>query len=67
MTPERVARTHLIVRKDGVLCCLCYCFEPVHPGHGTPMDTLLIAFDGVARRHPPREHRNPYKKAAGGE
>lgn len=43
--------THLLVRKEGVLCTNCFVTEPVHCGSGTPMDTMLIAFDMLARRH----------------
>lgn len=57
--------THLIVRKDGILCCVCCSLEPVHPGDGTTMDTLLLAFDGVMRRHPAKEHGDPFKASGG--
>jgi hypothetical protein len=43
--------THLIVRKDGVLCTRCFVTEPVHCGDGTPMDTLIMAFKNLAMRH----------------
>lgn len=55
--------THLIVRRDGVLCTICYCLEPVHPGDGTSMDTFLMGLEGTARRHPPEEHGNPFRVA----
>lgn len=43
--------THLIVRKEGVLCTRCHVTEPVHQGDGTPMDTLIMAFELMAKRH----------------
>lgn len=51
------ATTHLIVRKDGVLCTECAAVLPVHPGEsGTPLGTFLIALEMVARRHPAKPH-----------
>jgi hypothetical protein len=44
-------RDHLIVREKGVLCTRCLVTEPVHQGHGTPMGTLIAAFDLLAARH----------------
>ena len=43
--------SHLIVRKDHVLCTRCMKTEPVHAGSGTPMETLIIGYKLVAQRH----------------
>lgn len=44
-------KTHLIVRKEHILCTKCYETEPVHCGDGTPMDTLILAYELMAKRH----------------
>lgn len=52
-----VGGAHLVVRKDGVLCTVCFEIEPVHPGEsGTPLPSLLVGYDGVMKRHPPSKH-----------
>lgn len=49
--------SHLIVRRDGVLCCHCYETEPVHVGEsGTPMTTLIYAYATLAMRHKNCKH-----------
>ena len=52
---------HLLARVDGVLCTVCGCTEPIHPGHGTPLSTLLHAYLGLVDRHPLRKHEDPFK------
>jgi hypothetical protein len=42
---------HLIIRKNDVLCTRCLTTEPVNAGHGTPIDTLLLAYKLWAERH----------------
>ena len=43
--------SHLIARKEDVLCTNCFKTEPVHCGNGTPMGTLIMAYETLARRH----------------
>jgi hypothetical protein len=43
--------SHLIVRKDHVLCTRCMTIEPVHPGDGTPMSTMIEGYKLMAMRH----------------
>jgi hypothetical protein len=51
------AVTHLIVRKDGVLCTSCATVLPIHPGEsGTPLGTFLVALEMAARKHPAKPH-----------
>jgi len=52
---------HLIVRKDHVLCTICGCIEPVHPGDGTPLPTFVIALMLLVGRHPQTKHADPHK------
>ena len=48
----RTARkSHLIVRTDHILCTQCFVIEPIHQGHGTPMDSLICAYELMAARH----------------
>ena len=42
---------HLIVRKDGFLCTRCFQTEPIHVGDGTPMGTIIHAYEIMAKRH----------------
>ena len=41
----------LLVRKDHILCTVCFNAEPISAGNGTPMSALLIAYEGCVRRH----------------
>lgn len=52
--------SHLVVRRDSVCCTVCLGVEPVHAGHGTPMSSLLAAYFGLAKRHPPEKHADPF-------
>ena len=51
MRTRTLKMTHLIVRRDSVLCTNCFQTEPVTCGDGTPMDTLIIAYQLMAKRH----------------
>lgn len=55
--------SHLLVRRDGVLCTVCGSTEPVHPGNGNPMPAMLFAYAGVAKRHPRGKHADPFRAA----
>lgn len=48
---DDVSLSHLLVRRDGILCTRCATVEPVHPGSGTPMVSLLDAYNVVWSRH----------------
>lgn len=48
---NKLETSHILVRKDGVLCTRCYITEPVHAGGGTPMSSYLIALEQLAARH----------------
>ena len=55
---KTIAVTHLIVRRDGVLCTVCADVLPVHPGEsGTPLGTFVYALEKLARDHPPTPHQ----------
>ena len=43
--------SHIIVRADHVLCTRCYKTESVHPGHGTAMSTIVLAYVVAIARH----------------
>lgn len=45
------ALDNLIVRKEHLLCTQCGKTEPVHPGHGTPARTFIVALQYAAMRH----------------
>lgn len=44
-------KSHLVARHEHVLCTRCFETEPVHCGSGTPMDTLIMAYENLAARH----------------
>lgn len=46
--------SHLVVRKNGVLCTRCGTIDPVHPGNGTPLPSFLVGLHGYVTRHPPK-------------
>ena len=57
MTTKKIlAITHLIVRKDGVLCTVCADVLPVHPGDGTPLGNFIYALEQLAKTHPTTPH-----------
>jgi len=59
--PQGVEGMNLIVRRDHILCTVCYAIEPINCGEsGTPMPALLIAYRGAIRRHPPEKHEKPF-------
>lgn len=47
----KTEKVHLIVRKEGILCTRCHQTEPIHQGDGTPMETMIMAYELMARRH----------------
>lgn len=51
-----MASSHIIIRRDHVLCTVCFDIEPIHCGSGTPMDTLIYAYQIFAQRHPRQAH-----------
>jgi len=48
--------SHLLVRKEHILCTWCFGIEPVHPGSGVPMNALLLGYAAVFERHQPKPH-----------
>lgn len=51
------AGENLIAKANGVLCTICGILEPVHVGEsGTPLPSLLVGYEAVARRHPNAAH-----------
>lgn len=53
--------SHLLARKDGVLCAVCLEIEPVYCGDGTPVSSLVEGYRVVARRHPRNKHGGALK------
>jgi len=51
--------THLIVRRDHILCTICKTAIPIHPGDGTPLGSYLMALKGAILGHPVKEHTCP--------
>lgn len=51
MRAKRLRLSHLLARQGDVLCTACHAVEPVSPGHGTPLDSLMIGYQAAARRH----------------
>jgi hypothetical protein len=57
-----VSDSPLLARQDHILCTVCYGREPVHAGHGTPIDTLILAYEMAKKRHPRKKHTDPFKR-----
>lgn len=45
--------SHLLVRKDDVICTRCLQVVPVSPGDGTPLPSFVLGLLGLLRTHPP--------------
>lgn len=55
----------ILARKDYVLCTRCFIAEPIHAGDGTPLETLIVAYQAVQYRHASCEKARAPRRAGG--